>query len=247
MLVGHDQIHERTFGRENDVGYAEYRVRSRREHFEFDVAVFDLKFDFAAVTSANPVLLHKFGLFGPVEFVYAIEQFIGVRGDFEEPLIEVLVRYLTSASFANAALRLLVGKHGVAGRTPVYGCFLAVGESFFVELKEHPLRPLVVVGHTGFDFVVPIVHCADALELSFHRGDVFQRAFLGVNTRLYGVVFGGQSECVESHRLENLVALHTLEARKSVGRSVVVPVSRMKFRPRRIGKHFETIIFFVNS
>ena len=191
--------------------------------------------------------MHELGLFGPIELVDAIEQFVGVSGDFEKPLIEVFVGDLASASLANSALCLFVGKHGVAGRTPVYGSFFAICKSLFVELKEHPLRPLVVVGQTGFDLVIPIVHSADTLELPFHRGDIFEGAFLGVNTRLYGVVFGGQSECVESHRLENLVALHTLEARERVGRSVVVPVSRMKFRPRRIGKHFETIIFFVNS
>ena len=206
-----------------------------------------MKFDFAAKTSADPILLHKFGLFGPIEFVDIVKQFVCVRGDFEKPLIEVFVSHLTSASFADTALRLFVCKHGIAGRTPIDGRFLAVCKPLLVELKEHPLRPLVVVGQTGFDLVIPIVHSADTLELPFHRGDIFEGAFLGVNTRLYGVVFRRQTERVESHRLKNLVALHTFETRKGVRRSVIVPMPCVEFCSRGIGKHFKTIILFVHS
>ena len=154
---------------------------------------------------------------------------------------------LASASLANSALRLFVCKHGVAGRTPVYGSFLAICKSLFVELKEHPLRPLIVVGHARFDFVIPIVHCADAFELSFHRSDVFKGAFFGMNTRFYGIVFSRQTERVESHRLKHLVSLHAFETRKRIGRAVIVPMSRVKFRAGGIGKHFKTIILFVYS
>ena len=162
MLFCDDLIDERAFGSENDVGHAEYGVRSRGEHFERQIFADYFELHFSAVTSSDPVLLHEFGLFGPIEFVDAIEKFVCVRGDFEEPLIEILVSDLTAASFAHAALRLFVGKNGVAGRTPVDGCFLAICKTVFVELKEHPLRPLVVVGKTSLYLIIPVVHCTDA-------------------------------------------------------------------------------------
>ena len=247
LLLCDDLIDERAFGSENDVGHAEYGVRSCGEHFERQIFADHLELHFSAETSSYPVLLHEFGLFGPIEFVDAIEKFIGVRGDFEKPLIEILVSDLTAASFAHATLRLFVGKNGVAGRTPVDGCFLAIGKTVLVELKEHPLRPLVVVGKTSLYLIIPIVHCADAFELRFHRGNVFESAFFGVDTRLYRVVFGRQTERVKAHGLKHFVALHTFESGKRVGRAVVVPVSGVEFRSRRIREHFETVVFFIHS
>ena len=155
--------------------------------------------------------------------------------------------HLRAASFAHAALSLFVGKDGVAGRAPVDGRFLAVGKTVFVELQKHPLRPLVVVGKASLDLVVPIVHCADAFELRFHGGDVLESAFFGVDTRLYRIVFGRQTERVKAHGLKHFVTLHTFESGKRVGRAVVVPVSRVKFRARRVREHLEAVVFFVHS
>ena len=141
---------------------------------------------------------------------------------------------------------LLVRKHGVAARTPIDGSFLSVSESVLVKFKEKPLRPFVIVGHTGFDFCRPIEHRAHFFELTFHRRDIFKRRFLWVNARFDCVVFGGKTERVESHRLENFVAFHFFVSREAVRKSVVIPMSEMQFGSGRVRKHFETVIFLVD-
>ena len=66
-----------------------------------------------------------------------------------------------------------------------------------------------------------------------------------MDPRLDGVIFRGEPERVEAHRLEHVKALHLLEAGKSVGRAVVVPMPDVQLRARRIGKHFQHIIFVI--
>ena len=67
-----------------------------------------------------------------------------------------------------------------------------------------------------------------------------------MDTRLYRVVLSRKSERVEAHRLEYFVSLHPLETGERVGRSEIEPVSDVKFRSRRIRKHFESIVLLVH-
>ena len=242
-----NDVDKRIFGSKHDVRHAEGCVRSRGEHAESFFSAFDCELDFSAVRLAYPVFLHKFGLFGPIQFVKVTEKFVGVFRDFEEPLSKVFSHDRASATFAFALNDLLVCKHRVAGRAPVDGCFLAVGKTLFVKLQEKPLRPFVVLGSAGVKFVIPVVHRTDFFELVLHRRNVFHRAVLRVNARLYRVVFGGKSESVEAHGLKHFVTLHFLETRISVGGTVIVPVSGMQFRARRVREHFEHIPFLVYS
>ena len=237
-------FNQRMFGRESDERNAEKRVRAGGEYFE-SIALFGSEEYFAAVGFAYPVLLHKFGLFGPVEFVEFIQKFFGVVGYFEEPLRKVAFYDLRSATFAFTAFDLFVREYGVATRTPVYGRLFAICETFFVEFEKEPLRPLVIVGHTGFYFGVPVEHRAHGFKLFFHRGDVREGRLFRMNARFYGVVFGGQAERVEPHRLEHFVSLHLFIPCETVGQTVIVPMPEMQFRRRRIGKHFKTIELFV--
>ncbi len=67
-----------------------------------------------------------------------------------------------------------------------------------------------------------------------------------MDARLDGVVFRGQSEGVEAHRLEHFEALHLFETRVRVRRAVIIPMSDVELRSGRIGEHFEDIPFFID-
>ena len=246
-LRSRDDVHKRIFGREHDVRHAERRIRARREHAEFLLSALHRELYLAAVGLADPVFLHEFGLFRPVQLVEIPQQLVGVVRDLEEPLRQVLSHHRRTAAFALALHHLLVGEHRVAGRTPVDGRGFAVCQPVLVKLQEEPLRPLIVFGHAGVHFVVPVVHRAYLPQLFLHGGDVLHGAVLGMDARLYGVILGRQTESVEAHGLEHLIPLHPLETRIGIRRTVVVPVPRMKFRAGRIGKHFQNVTFLVHS
>ena len=242
-----DDVHERIFGREHDIRHAESGVRTRGENAELFLSALHRKLDFPAVRLAYPVLLHKFGLFGPVELVQPFEQLVGVIRDFEEPLRQVLAHHRGTAAFALALDDLLVCEHRVAGRTPVDGRGFAVSEPVLVKLQKQPLRPLVIFGKTGAHLVIPVIHRAYLFELFLHCRDVLHRAVVGMDARLYRIVFRRQTECVKPHWLKHFVALHPLETRVGVRGSVIVPVPRVQFCARRIGKHFKDVPFFIDS
>ena len=226
-------VHERMFGRENDVRNAEDRVGARGEHAEL-VAAFTGEFYLSARAVPDPMALHGFCLFRPVKLVKVAQKLVGIGGYLEKPLREVFSHHLRAAAFAMTVHDLLVGENGVAGSAPVDGRFFAIGKPRLVKLQKYPLRPFIIVGHAGLDFVVPIEHAAHGLKLFFHGGDVFERGILGMNARLDGVVFRGKAEGVKAHRLKDLVSLHALEAREAVGRSEVVPMPDVQFRARGI-------------
>ena len=63
--------------------------------------------------------------------------------------------------------------------------------------------------------------------------------------RFYRVVFRGEAERVKAYGLKNFVAFHFLIAGKTVGQTVIVPMPYVQFCCGWIGKHFQTIIFFI--
>ena len=241
-----DFVYKRMFRRKYHVGTAEKCVGTGGEHLETAATVGKVEFYFAAHRFSYPVALHCLCLFRPIQRIQPRKQFLGVIGNFEKPLCKVLFYHLTVATLAVTVHHLFVGKHGVATRTPVDRCLFAVRQTFFVQLAENPLRPLVVIGQTGFYFVIPIENCADVFELLFHNGNVFQRAVLGMNACFYCVVFRRQSESVKTHGLKHVFALHYLIPCKGVGKSVVVPMPDVQFGSAGIGKHFQHVILVVD-
>ena len=236
-------------GRENDVVRAEDRIASRREYFD-RVAAFAVKDDFAAGGFADPVFLHGFGLFGPIERGKVVEKFLGVFRDLKEPLRQIFADDRRAATLAGAVYDLFVREHGLAGRAPVDGSFLAIGEPFFVEAQEHPLRPFVVIFFAGFYLCAPVEEGAHRLELMLHRLDILFRGILGMHLRLDRIVLRRQTEGVESHGLKDVFALHFFESCIGIRGAVIIPVSDVELRSGRIREHFQYVklvfrIFFV--
>ncbi len=80
---------------------------------------------------------------------------------------------------------------------------------------------------------------AEAAQLAAVRGDVLvggDRRMLAV---LDGELFGGQSERVEAHRVQHVVAGHPLEAGEDVGADEAERVADVQSGPRRVREHVE--------
>ncbi len=159
--AGHEVRYGRVLGSERHEGDAPERVRPRGEARHLLAGVGDLEAYERALAAADPVGLHAAHVLGPgVQQLQVVQQRIGVVGDLEEPLGQVLLDDLGAAALALLVDDFLVGQAGLAARAPVDGRVGAVGEAALVELQEDPLRPLVVVGRAGVDLAVPVV--ADA-------------------------------------------------------------------------------------
>ncbi len=241
-IVGREFEREGVFGGKHDVGHAVNGIATRRVNAD-RLAVFASEFDFAAHRFPDPVALHVFGFFGPVERIQSRKQFFGIIGDLKKPLRQIFAHDFGSAPLAFAAFGLFVGKYGIAGRAPVYGRLFSVCKFVFVQLQKHPLRPFVIIFAAGLDFRRPVEHRAHRAQLSFHRFDVFIGRILRVHACLDRVILGGQPERVETHRLKHVITLHLFEAGIAVGRAVVIPVPDVQFCAGRVREHFQNVVF----
>ena len=218
-------IDHRMLGREQHERRAVNRVDPRREDLDALLEAGDRKRQPRAFGATDPIPLHDHDFLGPLgQRVEALEQFIGVRRDPEEPLLEIARHHGRSAAPARAVHDLLVGQHRLAARTPVDGRALAVRESALEHLEENPLVELVVRRQARRDLALPGVANAETLQLSLHVGDVVERRLLRVRPRLDGRILGRQTECVPAEGMEHVVSAHPLGARADVADDVVAHV-----------------------
>lgn len=101
-------------------------VGARGEHRHGALASLDLEVDVGADGAADPVALHADDLRRPeaLELVQVIEQPVGVVGDLEVPLRELLLDDLGSAPLAVPVDDLLVGEDGQIVRHQLTGLSL---------------------------------------------------------------------------------------------------------------------------
>lgn len=59
---------------------------------------------------------------------------------------------------------------------------------------------------------IPVPATAHDHHLGFHGLNVLQRPFLWVNAAFDSSILSGQTECIPTDGMQDLVALHTLEA-----------------------------------
>ena len=107
------------------------------------------------------------------------------------------------------------------------------------DLREDPLGPPVVGRIDRRDTPPRVVAHAQSAELAAHRGDVGLGRDRRMCAGLHGVLFGGETERVEAHRIEHVVAGHPLEARVHVGSDVAERVAHVEPDTGRIGEHVE--------
>ncbi len=113
----------------------------------------------------------------------------------------------------------------------------------FKHLYERPLCPAVKFRIAGAYTAVPVVAETDFVELLAIACNIFLSGNLGVLTGLDGILFGGKSVGVESHRMQHIESLQAFVARIDVGGYVAQRVSYMQSGSRGVGKHVENIVF----
>ena len=80
------------------------RVRPGGEDGERGIPALDHEFDFSALGAANPIALHSenFGWPAPLQRVKVIKQAVGIIGDFEIPLGQLLLDHHRTTAIRGA-------------------------------------------------------------------------------------------------------------------------------------------------
>ena len=229
-------VHQRVLRRQHHKRRAPERVGPGGEHHQISLStcgggrgeVFwrNRECHFRALAALNPVVLREADFVGPVD-LGKIQQLIGVLRDPPEPLLQIFLEDRRAAAFADMLFAddLLARQRGLAVGAVVHRRFLAVCQPHLVELEEEPLTPAVIAGQAGDSLALPIDHHAHRAQLLALAVDVGERPRFGMNAALDGGVLGGQAESVEPHREEDVVALHTLEARAHIAGRHRIPVA----------------------
>ena len=237
--------------RQNHIGNAESRIRTGRENGQLFVTqrraviVGQAEVKLGAFRTADPVNLLRFDAVNKIQPVQIVDQTVGVFGNRNHPLFFVFAHHLRAAALAAAVDNLFVGQADLAGRAPVDGNFVFIGQSLFKELDEHPLCPLEIFRRRGVNTSVPVKTEAKRFQL-FGKGlDVGLRRNRRVHTGFDGVVFGRQPESVKAHRIQNVEALHAFFTGNDVQSGVRARMSDMQTGAGRIRKFDQGIKFFL--
>src|SRR5690606_13806677 len=110
---------------------------------------------------------------GPaVEFVQAVEQFLRVGRDLQEPLRNLAAFDQRTRAPAAAIDDLLVREYGLVDRVPVHLGFFLIYEALLEQAAKEPLLPAVIVWMAGSEFAFPVVGITELLQLAAHVVDV---------------------------------------------------------------------------
>ena len=203
-------VDERVLRREDQIRRAEHRVGTGREHGDL-LAAGRLEDELRPFAPADPVLLKEGGGGRPVEVREVFQEALSVVRDAKEPLVEEALLDRRVAALAAAVDDLLVREHRLVLGAPIHRRALLVREPRLEELEKEPLRPLVVGRIGGGELVPPVEHAAEPAQLAAERGDVSRDQLCGIGADGERVVLGVNAEGVETHRLEHVVALESLE------------------------------------
>ena len=210
----------------------------------FSVLVGNGEVNFRAFRTSNPVALHRFDAFRPVQTVQIRQQFVCIRGDFQNPLSDDFVGDGCPAPFAFSFLYFLVCKARLALRTPVDWCFRLVCQSLLVQLEEDPLCPLIVVCIAGDDTAVPVVAESQSFNLLCEVVNILERCCCGMCPCFDCIVFGGQTERIVSHRVQDIVTVHAQVAAVYISCGVAFRMSDMKSGTARVREHVQNVSSF---
>ena len=116
---------------------------------------FQTEIDLRAFGSPDPVALHGEHASGqcPSSLSHVAQQFVGIIGDPQEPLLQLALLHRRVLMPPAAAVHyLLVGQHRTALRTPVHQRLLAIGQPALQHFQKEPLVPAIIFGLAGGHF-----------------------------------------------------------------------------------------------
>ena len=86
-----------------------------------------------------------FNVFGPIDFFQIVHQAVGILGNPQVPLGQILFFHRTVAAFTIGSINhLLVGNYRLATGTPINRPRTTISNIILKKLGEHPLRPLII-------------------------------------------------------------------------------------------------------
>lgn len=234
---------QRMFGGEYAIRCAVEGIGAGGKDAEGVVGFGDTEVDFGPFGTTDPMALHGFDAFGPIEFVEVIEQALCVGGNLEHPLFHHAAFDRIACFDIDAIFDFFVGEDGALGRTPIDGDFGLISESLFVKLEEDPLGELVVVGIGGVDFAIPIIGKAKAFDLAAEGVDVFACGDSGMDACAHGVAFCGEAKGVPSHRMQDVETTHPFVSTKDICCGVAFGMADVQACARWIGEHIKDVVF----
>src|SRR5450756_2232713 len=200
----------------------------------------DVEDDLGTNRLADPVALHDLDALGPVYSIKVVGQTIGVVGYPEEPLFQLLLLHRTSTAPALAILCLFIGQDSPATGTPPLLRLLLIGKAPFVQKQEEPLGPSVVFGIGGVDLPFPVIRGPDEFELPLEVGRVLNGNLARILLQPDSLVLGGEPECVPTHGVQDIEALHAVEAADDVGGNIVAAMADVQTVARGVGEVIQT-------
>ena len=231
------------FGRKDQIGGAEEGIGAGGINGHALAGAFDLERNFRAFASADPVALHVFDPFGPIQQVNIFQQAFSVFRNLEDPLFHGAADHRVVAAFALAIDHFFVGKDRAEGRAPVDRNFVNVSQSLLVKLHEDPLSPLVVTGIGGVDLAVPVVAESEGFDLALEGGDVLFCGFRGMSTGFDGILFRGQTESVPAHGMQHVETAHPLETAENIRGGIAFRMPHVETCSAGIREHIQHIKF----
>ena len=234
-------VEHRMLRRNDHKRHAEQRVAARGVDFERFGNVLDAEVHERADGLADPVDLLLLDRVGIIDVVETFEQLIGVRRDLQIPDVLRELDDVAVAHVALAALRILVTENDLAVRAVVDERLCAEHEPVIEELPEDPLRPLVIIGNGRGDLARPVERIADALHLVLEMLDVRGRDDVRVRVGLDRVVLRGQTERVEAHREQHVIALHAALSGKHFQARIRLDMPDVHTRAGRVRKLHERV------
>ncbi len=230
-------------GRHHEERGAVERVGSGREDGDLLVVTLDLEVDVGADRTADPVALHPDDLLRPeaLELVQVIQQTVGVVGDLEVPLRQLLLDDLGPAALAAAVDDLLVGQDRLVVGAPVDRALLAVGQAPLEEQLEQPLIPVVVLRIARVQDPRPVVGGAVLAEALLVLLDVRVGPLPRIGAPLDRGVLRGKAERVPADRIEHVVPAVAPESSDDVDVRVALRMTHVQVS-RRVREHAEDVL-----
>ncbi len=111
-----------------------------------------------------------------------------------------------------------------------------------VELQEDPLCPVVVLRGGGIDFVLPVHHEAEALQLAPKILDVARDEFTRVAAEPQREILRVDAESVKADRLEDVIAAQAAKAAVDVDAEEGESVADVQALGRRVREHHQRVV-----
>ena len=194
-----------------------------------------------------PVLLRGFDHVAPVERIGRLEEFVGIIGDLEKPLLDFffgdlwVIGRIVTPTFA--VDHLLVREDRLTFGTPPLHAGVLIGETLTKHLGEDPLRPFVIDRQMRADLFAPVIAPAHRFVLRVVARDDLRHRLLWRYTTFDRKVFRWQAEGVPADRVITLIALLTLVTSHDVRDGVVHRVTDVDAGSTRVVKHAHRDVF----